>query len=123
VLEPLGFGVVSDGPDPAGRTEVGFGDSDGSEFAIHEPADRPGQDTVTQGAHIAFVAADAETVISFYERALAHGAPGIGEPGPRPEYNPGYFGVFVLDPDGNNIEAVWHGAAGGENEVAHAAGR
>jgi hypothetical protein len=67
--------------------------------------------------------ADAEMVMSFYERALVHGATGIGEPGPRPEYNPGYFGAFVLDPDGNNIEAVWHGAARGENEVSHAASR
>ena len=56
--------------------------------------------------HMAFAAADRESVEGFYANALAAGGRDNGEPGPRPHYHKHYFGAFVLDPDGNNVEAV-----------------
>jgi predicted lactoylglutathione lyase len=50
-------------------------------------------------------------VDSFYKAALANGGKDNGSPGERPHYHPGYYAAFVLDPDGNNIEAVYHGEA------------
>ncbi len=58
--------------------------------------------------HIAFQAMDEEAVKRFYNAALENGGNDNGAPGPR-RYHIGYFGAFVLDPDGNNIEAVFHG--------------
>lgn len=58
--------------------------------------------------HLAFQAADTAMVEAFYEAALANGGTDNGPPGERP-YHPGYYAAFVLDPDGNNIEAVYHG--------------
>ena len=63
---------------------------------------------VTTGLHIAFQAPDRETVERFHEAALAAGGRDNGGPGER-SYHPGYFAAFVLDPDGNNVEAVYHG--------------
>ncbi len=63
------------------------------------------------GAHIAFTAADRPTVDRFYEAAIAAGGKDNGEPGLRPQYHRDYYGAFVLDPDGHNIEAVCHAAA------------
>lgn len=60
--------------------------------------------------HLAFQARDEAMVRAFYEAALAAGGTDNGAPGERP-YHPGYYGAFVLDPDGNNIEAVYHGPA------------
>ena len=60
--------------------------------------------------HLAFQAKDKATVDAFYRAALAHGGKDNGAPGERP-YHPGYYAAFVLDPDGNNIEAVYHGEA------------
>ena len=57
-------------------------------------------------------APDQATVDAFYPAAMAAGGTDNGAPGLRPEYHPGYYGAFVLDPDGHNIEAVFHGAAG-----------
>ena len=62
----------------------------------------------TRGLHIAFQAADQETVQRFHEAALAAGGRDNGAPGLRTYYHPGYYGAFVLDPDGNNLEAVHH---------------
>ena len=62
----------------------------------------------THGLHLAFQAADRETVDRFYETALAAGGRDNGAPGER-SYHPGYYAAFVLDPDGNNVEAVHHG--------------
>ena len=56
--------------------------------------------------HIAFAAPDRATVDRFYQAALAAGARDNGPPGIRPRYHPNYYGAFVLDPDGHNIEAV-----------------
>lgn len=60
--------------------------------------------------HLAFQAKDRATVDAFYQAALAAGGKDNGAPGERP-YHPGYYGAFVLDPAGNNIEAVYHGPA------------
>lgn len=60
-------------------------------------------------AHIAFAAADQEQVQAFYRTALALGAEPLHAPRFWPEYHPGYYGAFVRDPDGNNVEAVFHG--------------
>ena len=60
--------------------------------------------------HLAFQAKDREMVKRFHEAGLAAGGRDNGAPGERP-YHPGYFGAFLLDPDGNNIEAVFHGPA------------
>ncbi|WP_323912930.1 VOC family protein [Aeromonas caviae] len=60
--------------------------------------------------HLAFQAQDRATVDRFYQAALAHGGQDNGAPGER-VYHPGYYATFVLDPDGNNIEAVYHGEA------------
>ena len=61
--------------------------------------------------HLAFQARDRAAVDAFHAAALAHGGRDNGAPGERP-YHPGYYAAFVLDPDGNNIEAVYHGPAG-----------
>ena len=58
------------------------------------------------GSHVAFAAEDRATVQRFYEAAIAAGGRDNGAPGLRPHYDPGYYGAFVLDPDGHNIEAV-----------------
>lgn len=68
-------------------------------------------DPTSTGVHVAFAADDRATVDAFHAAALAAGGRDNGGPGLRPEYHPGYYGAFVLDPDGNNIEAVFHGAA------------
>ena len=60
--------------------------------------------------HLAFQARDREMVDAFHAAALASGGRDNGAPGERP-YHPGYYAAFVLDPDGNNIEAVYHGPA------------
>jgi catechol 2,3-dioxygenase-like lactoylglutathione lyase family enzyme len=59
-------------------------------------------------AHIAFAAATRAEVDAFYKAAIAAGARDNGPPGIREHYHPSYYGAFVLDPDGNNIEAVCH---------------
>ena len=58
--------------------------------------------------HLAFQAADRAMVDAFYKAGLAAGGRDNGAPGERP-YHPGYYAAFLLDPDGNNIEAVYHG--------------
>lgn len=60
--------------------------------------------------HLAFQAQDRAMVDAFHQAALAHGGRDNGAPGER-RYHPGYYAAFVLDPDGNNIEAVFHGEA------------
>ena len=66
------------------------------------------RETPQTGAHVAFTAKDRETVERFYEAALAAGGRDNGAPGLRLHYHRNYFGAFVLDPDGHNIEAVCH---------------
>jgi predicted lactoylglutathione lyase len=74
----------------------------GRSFALVQ--DRP----VTESVHLAFPAPDRGTVDAFHRTALAAGFRDNGAPGERSQYHPGYYGAFVLDPDGNNIEAVFH---------------
>lgn len=68
------------------------------------------QGAPTGRMHFAFQAASREVVERFYSAALAAGGRDNGKPGERP-YHPGYYAAFVTDPDGNNVEAVYHGAA------------
>jgi catechol 2,3-dioxygenase-like lactoylglutathione lyase family enzyme len=63
---------------------------------------------VTENVHVAFPAPDRATVDAFHRAAVEAGFRDNGAPGERPHYHPGYYGAFVLDPDGNNIEAVFH---------------
>jgi catechol 2,3-dioxygenase-like lactoylglutathione lyase family enzyme len=63
------------------------------------------------GAHVAFGARSTDLVDAFHAAALAAGGTDNGAPGLRPIYHPGYYGAFVLDPDGNNVEAVCHRSA------------
>jgi catechol 2,3-dioxygenase-like lactoylglutathione lyase family enzyme len=67
-------------------------------------------DGPTSRIHLAFQAGGREQVESFYRAAMAAGGRDNGNPGER-KYHPGYYAAFVLDPDGNNIEAVFHGPA------------
>lgn len=59
--------------------------------------------------HVAFQADGPEQVAAFHAAGLAAGGRDNGGPGLRPQYHPGYYAAFVLDPDGNNLEAVYHG--------------
>ena len=68
------------------------------------------RDRVTAGVHVAFAAADRAAVDAFYQAALAVGGCDNGAPGLRPQYHPDYYGAFVLDFDGHNIEAVCRAA-------------
>jgi catechol 2,3-dioxygenase-like lactoylglutathione lyase family enzyme len=63
------------------------------------------------GVHVAFRVEDRETVDAFHAAAVAAGGKDNGEPGLREIYHPHYYGAFVLDPDGNNVEAVCHSPA------------
>ena len=68
------------------------------------------QARLTGRTHIAFQAKDRDAVVRFHRRVLAAGGKDNGAPGERP-YHPGYYAAFALDPDGNNVEAVYHGPA------------
>ncbi|HZU20041.1 MAG TPA: VOC family protein [Gaiellaceae bacterium] len=65
-------------------------------------------DEPTENVHLAFGAADRATVERFHEVAVGAGFRSNGEPGERPHYHPGYYGAYVLDPGGHNVEAVFH---------------
>jgi catechol 2,3-dioxygenase-like lactoylglutathione lyase family enzyme len=99
VLAPLGGGRVMDfGP------VVGYGIGGKPDFWI-------GPNETGEGfreAHLAFVAPTQAAVRAFHGAALAAGAESLHEPRVWPEYHPGYYGAFVRDPDGNNVEAVCH---------------
>jgi catechol 2,3-dioxygenase-like lactoylglutathione lyase family enzyme len=79
-----------------------YADARGLDFGI-------GRRDPVGGAHVAFDADDRAAVDRFYETALAAGARDNGAPGVRAQYDAGYYAAYVLDPDGNNIEAVHHG--------------
>lgn len=63
---------------------------------------------VTRHLHVAFASPSREDVDAFWRRGIDAGCTGDGEPGLRPPYHPNHYGAFVLDPDGNNVEAVNH---------------
>ena len=90
-----------------GRSES-LGRGDGHFFSDELFVDLA-SDSVSK-VHLAFQAKDEQTVAAFHAAALAAGGRDNGSPGLR-AYHPGYYGAFVIDPDGNNIEAVYHGAA------------
>jgi catechol 2,3-dioxygenase-like lactoylglutathione lyase family enzyme len=86
---------------------LGYGTDDKPTFWLGplatEVPNRPNREV-----HIAFVAADWSAVRAFFDAAVGHGAEVLHEPRVWPEYHPNYFGAFVRDPDGNNVEAVCH---------------
>jgi len=99
VLAPLGASKVMD----FGQI-IGFGTEPKPEFWI-------GPRTTGDGfreAHIAFVAPGRKAVQAFFDAAVSVGATVLNEPRVWPEYHPNYYGAFVRDPDGNNVEAVCH---------------
>ena len=96
-LEPLGYAVIME----FGRAG-GFGVDGKPDFWIKEG------DAVTPAIHIAFGSGDRPTVDKFHDAAMNAGGKDNGAPGLRPDYHPNYYGAFVFDPDGNNIEAVCH---------------
>jgi catechol 2,3-dioxygenase-like lactoylglutathione lyase family enzyme len=93
---------------PIGGADEGYFWAD--ELFVSSADSLAAQGHLTGRHHLAFQARDEAQVKAFYEAALAHGGKDNGAPGPRP-YHPGYYAAFVLDPDGNNIEAVFHGPA------------
>ena len=95
-LAPLGYEAQS--VDLDGKN-AGFGPK-GS------PALWVGEGKATKVLHLAFESPDRASVKRFYDAALAAGGKDNGEPGPRPDYGPTYYAAFVIDPDGNNVEAV-----------------
>jgi len=96
-LAPLGYEVVMDGDGYAG-----FGVARKPDFWIGQ-----GKPNVPP-IHVAFRAETRAQVDAFHKAALASGGRDNGAPGPRPHYHANYYGAFVLDPDGHNIEAVCH---------------
>lgn len=98
VLEVLGV--------PIGGENAEFFWAD--ELFVSTSDSRAAQGKLTGRVHLAFQAESADVVKRFHEAALAAGGKDNGPPGDRP-YHPGYFAAFALDPDGNNIEAVYHG--------------
>lgn len=102
-LTPLGFAEI--GPWREGAQEIEFGLEEAADFAISVAYPPDGC------VHVAFAADRREQVDAFFEAAIAAGGRANGAPGLRPEYSEGYYGAFVLDPDGHNIEAVHHGRA------------
>ncbi len=103
-LEPLGIGLVMEVP-----REVTGGDEQGGFGRAGRPQFWIGTGKALSGRlHVAFAAASRAEVDAFYVAAIAAGATDNGGPGLRLIYHPNYYGAFVLDPDGHNIEAVCH---------------
>ena len=106
-LAELGFAVLGEG-EFEGDAYVLFGRGTSDDFALHTVGTEPGRDRVTTGAHIAFRAADAASVERWHSAAISNGGTDNSPPGLRPEYSGRYYAAFALDPDGNNVEAVFH---------------
>ncbi len=106
-LQPLGYKLMMEFPkEVTGTTQVaGFGEPPKADFwiSLGQPCSPP--------LHVAFRASSRQQVDLFYQAAMAAGAKDNGTPGLRPHYHPNYYGAFVLDPDGHNIEAVCHDMA------------
>lgn len=107
-LAPLGYRVLMEVPTQftGGAVVLGFGVPPKPDFWVHEgtPQKPP--------LHVAFRAESRAQVDEFYKAALAAGGKDNGPPGLRPQYHKDYYGAFVLDPDGHNIEAVCHDPQG-----------
>lgn len=105
-LAPIGYALIMALPaSVTGHVDVaGFGEPPKPDFWISNGA--PNKPPI----HIAFRAPSRAKVDAFYKAAIAAGGTDNGPPGLRPHYHPNYYGAFVLDPDGHNIEAVCHEA-------------
>lgn len=103
-LAPLGYQALKEIPTQYtdGKVVIGYGVPPKPDFWVAEGA--PNEPRM----HIAFRAQNHKQVDEFYKAALAAGGRDNGAPGPRPHYHEKYYGAFVLDPDGHNIEAVCH---------------
>ena len=99
VLAPLGYRIVYEEPGALAY----LADAHGLDFGI-------GRRDPVGGAHVAFECDDRAGVDSFYDAALAAGGSNNGPPGIRPQYDENYYAAYVLDADGNNLEAVCHHA-------------
>jgi catechol 2,3-dioxygenase-like lactoylglutathione lyase family enzyme len=99
-LAPLGFDETN--TSEVLPSEIEFGSAEKMDFAISTDYG------VGAPVHVAFAADSIEQVHAFHAAALAAGGREHGPPGPRPHYGEGYYGAFVLDPDGHNVEAVFH---------------
>ena len=99
-LAPLGVTALYE--EPGKDSNSGFGENGKAYFWIWH------SETPVRGLHVAFTAKSRSTVEAFYRAALAAGGRDNGAPGLRPHYHANYYGAFVLDPDGNNVEAVCH---------------
>ncbi|ADB52360.1 VOC family protein [Conexibacter woesei] len=77
------------------------------------------EDPPTHGLHVGFVAPSEAAVDAFWAAGTQAGYRDDGPPGPRPQYRDDYYGAFLLDPDGNSVEAVRHGALRGDGNVDH----
>jgi len=100
VLDTIGIPIAGEGDTYFWADELFISTAD-SEAALGQ---------LTGRHHLAFQARDRATVEAFHQAALANGGKDNGAPGERP-YHPGYYAAFALDPDGNNIEVVFHGPA------------
>jgi catechol 2,3-dioxygenase-like lactoylglutathione lyase family enzyme len=104
-LAPLGYGLVMEvdaQQNPSGAPAAGFGIGGKPDFWIG------GEGGLQKPLHVALVSQDRAGVDAFHKAALAAGGKDNGAPGLRPHYHANYYGAFVLDPDGHNIEAVCH---------------
>jgi len=104
VFAPIGMREAMRFPDPDGF-EVGLAGPESPPDFWLSPAGRP----ETRELHVAFTAPDRQAVDAVHEAALAAGAQVLHAPREWPEYHPGYYGVFLRDLDGHNVEAVHHG--------------
>ena len=101
LLEVVGFKVIEDLVE---YKAIAFG-KQFPEFWVGQPLD--GQPaTPGNGVHVSFLVDSPALVDTWHQKALELGATDNGAPGPRPHYGPGYYGGFVIDPDGNKIEAM-----------------
>lgn len=114
-LAPLGYAVVFDQTFDGSRI-VGLSCSPPGEapvidtWLVNGPSPHGGP-AHTCGCHLCWRAPNRAAVNAFHAAALAHGGTNNGPPGLRPLYHPNYYGAFVIDPDGNNVEAVCHDPA------------
>jgi catechol 2,3-dioxygenase-like lactoylglutathione lyase family enzyme len=112
-LAPLGYGIVMEvsAEETGHGAAIAFGaPGQAADFQSGKPSFWVGESAKASGPlHVAFVAPSRAAVDVFYHAAIAAGGADNGAPGLRPQYHAAYYAAFVLDPDGNNIEAVCHG--------------